>query len=211
MDLSQEAKVVQGLPSRWGTCVCTVTLDTYTNGLMCWRDTIAVGLRSHIIMLDGITGSQAAILSGHTNAVTSLTFSLDGVSLASGSYDNTIKLWDVQTGGVIKTFHGHTDAIFSVSISADCTTIASGSGDKSIHLWDIQTRECHCVMEQQGGVKSVSFSPTDSQHLIFTFDGKVQQCNTDGHKINPAHGGEHVAFSPDGIQYSSCQATEVEV
>ena len=210
-ELSQEVKVVKGLPVEWGTCARTVTLDTYTNGLTCWRDNIAVGLRSNIVILDGITGSQAAIFSGHTNAVTSLTFSSDGASLVSGSYDKTIKLWDVQTGGMIKTFHGHTKPVFSISVSADCTTIASGSEDKTIRLWDIQTTECHCVLEQQGEVKSVSISPVDPQHLIFTFDGKVQQCNIDGQKINHTHDGERVVFSPDGIRYISCQETDVEV
>jgi len=62
----------------------------------------------------------------------------DGTLLVSGSRDDTVKLWDVQTGGVIKTFRGHTDCVLSVAISADCTMIISGSSDKTIHLWDIQ-------------------------------------------------------------------------
>ena len=45
----------------------------------------------------------------------------------SGSNDKTVRLWDVQTGGVIKTFSGQTQGVQSVSISANYTTIASGS------------------------------------------------------------------------------------
>jgi WD40 repeat protein len=100
-----------------------------------------------IIILDAITGSQMAVLSGHT-WVNCLTFSSDGKSLVSGSDDKTVKLWDMQTGGVVKTFHGHTQWVWSVSISADHTRIASGSGDHTICLWDIQTGECLCTIQQ---------------------------------------------------------------
>ena len=211
IELSQEVRVVKGLPTEWGTCSRTVMLDDSPNALTCWKDIITVALKSRIIILDGITGSQAAVLSGHTDSVGGLTFSFDGASLVSGSHDKTIKLWDVQTGGIIKTFYGHTNTVYSVSISADCTTVASGSEDKTIRLWDIQTRECHYTIEQQGKVFSVSFSPTNPQHFISAFGGKVQQWNTNGHKINPAHDGSHVAFSLDGTQYISCQGADVEV
>ena len=88
-----------------------------------------------------------AIFSGHTDWVYCLTFSLDGTLLVSGSYDKTVKLWDVQTGGVINTFHGHTDEVLSVFISADLTMIASGSEDNKICLWGIQTEECLQIIE----------------------------------------------------------------
>ena len=61
-------------------------------------------------------------------------FSSDGTSLVSGSDDAIVKLWDIQTGGVVKTFFGHTQLVLSVSISADHTAIASGSYDQTIHL-----------------------------------------------------------------------------
>jgi len=97
----------------------------------------------------------------------------------------TVKLWDVQTGRVIKTFYGHTDWVLSVSISADCTTIASGSDDKTICLWDIWTRECHCVIKQHNPVGRVRFSPTNSGHIISESGGKVWKWDVDGHQINP--------------------------
>ena len=113
-------------------------LDCIPLTLTCWENTIAVGLNSgDITILDGVTGNQKAILSGHTDWVRSIVFSLDGISLVSGSGDRTVKLWDTQTGGVVNTFHGHTKQVLSVSISADSTTIASGSRDMTIHLWDI--------------------------------------------------------------------------
>jgi WD40 repeat protein len=79
-------------------------------GISCWNNTVAVGsAHRDIVILDAITGSQTAILSGHTDEVNSVVFSSDGRSLVSGSDDKTVKLWDMQTGGAIKTFSGHTE------------------------------------------------------------------------------------------------------
>ena len=95
---------------------------------VCWKDIVAVGLKSgNIVFLDTITGSRGSILSGHTKNVTSLAFSLDGTLLVSGSEDNTIKIWDIQTGGVVRTFHSGTHQASTISISPDDLTIASGS------------------------------------------------------------------------------------
>ena len=99
--LLQEVKVVKGLPTGWGTCSRSVTFNHKPRTLTHWKDTIAVGLNSgEIITLDGITGVQTAILSGHTKEVRSLIFFPDGTLLVSGSFDKTVKLWDVQTGGL---------------------------------------------------------------------------------------------------------------
>ena len=123
----------------------------------------------------------------------------------------TVKLWDVQTGGVIKTFYGHTDWVLSVSISADCTTIASGSDDKTIHLWDIWTRECHCVIKQHNPVGCVRFSPINSGHIISESGGKVWKWDVDGHQINPTHNGSHIALSSNSAWFISCQGAAVVI
>ena len=169
-ELSQGVKVVKGLPAEWETSFRTVTFDGQSMSLAYWKDTIAVGLRSgDIIILDGITGSQTAVFSGHTDGVGSITFLSDGKSLVSGSRDTTIKLWDMQTGGIVKTFLGHTDLVDSVSISPDWTVIASGSRDQKICLWDIETGKCHCIIEQSDHVKHVEFSPPTPSTLSLYF------------------------------------------
>jgi len=205
-------KVVKGLPAEWGKCSRTVLLGSFTRTLSCWNNTVAVGSKpGDIILLDTITGSQTAVLSGHTDSVSCVTFSSDGTSLVSGSDDKTVKLWDVQTGGVVKTFSGHTDQVYSVSISAGCTMIASGSSNHTICLWDIQTKECQCVIRQQNTVYHVSFSPTNPQHLISRCDGKLWQWDTNGHQISPPSDVSCVAFSPNGTQFVSCYRAVVTV
>jgi WD40 repeat protein len=213
-ELSQELKVVRGLPVGWAACSRTVSFDSSPKTLAYWKDIIGVGLLfGGIVILDGITGTHTSILSGHTDSANSLTFSLDGALLVSGSNDKTVKLWDIQTGGVIKTFHGHTDVVWSVSISPDCTTIASGSGSGTIHIWDLQMGECCCVIKGYNDAAiSVSFSPTNSQLLISaSWSGVVQQWDVDGHQIGPSYPGDGVAFSPDGTCLISWKGTAATV
>ena len=71
------------------------------------------------------------------SAVESVAFSPDGTTLASGSSDETVRLWDVASGAQLATLEGHTDGVESLSFSPDGTTLASGSSDETILLWDV--------------------------------------------------------------------------
>ena len=198
--------------AEWGTCIRTITCDDYTLALAYWNNTIvAAPSAQDIIIFDALTGSQTAVLSGHTEYVHSLVFSLDGTFLVSGGKDTTIKLWDVQTGGAVKTLHGHTQAVLSVSISADNSMIASGSCDKTICLWTIKTGDYH-IRECKNWINTVTFCPTNSQLLMsLSHDGIVQQWGIDGQKIGSSIASSCVAFSPNGTQFVSCNKGTVAI
>jgi len=206
-------RVVKGYLAEWGSCSRTVFLNQTPWCLAYWKEIVVVGLIfGDIAMLDVITGSQVAILSGHTNAVQSLTFSLDGAFLVSGSEDNSVKLWDVQTGGVVKTFCGHTKKVLSVSISPDCTTIASGSSDNTIRLWHIQAGDCFQVIDEfKEKVTSISFFPTNPLLLISASGNTVQQWDINGCQIGPTHEGRGTVFSSDGTHFVSWGLTAATV
>src|ERR1700722_17436902 len=76
-------------------------------------------------------------LKGHRHVAASVAFSPDGRTLASGSYDGTIKLWNVKTGKQQATLKGDSFRVNSVAYSPDGKRLASaGSGDQAIKLWE---------------------------------------------------------------------------
>ena len=87
-----------------------------------------------IWIYDAHTGEELALLTQHTGDVSSVSFSPDGSTLASGSGD--VRLWDVNTGEHLRTLTGHTGDVSSVSFSPDGSTLASGSQDGMVLLWE---------------------------------------------------------------------------
>ncbi|QFS47689.1 eIF2A-related protein [Nostoc sphaeroides] len=148
-------------------------------------------------------GGQIHTLQGHSNSVNSVAFSPDGKILASGSYDNTIKLWDIGTGREIYTLQGHSNSVNSIAFSPDGKILASGSDDKTIKLWDVTTGEkIRTIQAHSKWVRSVAFSP-DGKILASGSDDKTIKLwdVTTGEKIRTiqAHSKwvRSVAFSPD--------------
>ena len=99
--------------------------------------TLAVASNIGIWIYDAQTGKELNLITGNTGWVNSVAFNHDGTTIASGSEDNTIRLWNAKTGAHIRTLSEHTDSVHSVSFSPDGNTIASGSLDGTVLLWDL--------------------------------------------------------------------------
>ena len=75
-------------------------------------------------------------------------FNPDRKLALSGGADNTVRLWDVETGRCLRTFEGHTGSVWSVEWSPDGEYALSGAYDAVVRLWDVQTG--HCLRELKG-------------------------------------------------------------
>jgi WD40 repeat protein len=123
---------------------------------------LAVASSIGVWIYDAQTGEELDLYTGHTKLVICVAFSPDSQTLASGSRDDTIRLWDVNTGNHLHTLTGHVETSWasSVAFSPDSQTLASASGDYTIRLWDVNTgNHIRTFTGHTDGVNSVAFSP----------------------------------------------------
>ena len=73
---------------------------------------------------------------GHTHFVSSVAFTPDATTLATGSWDRTVRIWNALNGSLVRTLTGHTEWVSSVAFSPDGSRLASASGDKTVRIWD---------------------------------------------------------------------------
>jgi guanine nucleotide-binding protein subunit beta-2-like 1 protein len=146
-------------------------------------------------------------LKGHSHYVQDVAISSDGQFALSGSWDGTLRLWDLNTGTTTRNFYGHTKDVLSVAFSADNRQIVSGSRDKSINLWNT-LGQCKFVITEAGHkewVSCVRFSPNLATPLIVSagWDKMVKVWNLTHCKLRTnliGHTGyvNTVTVSPDG-------------
>ncbi|MBI4752712.1 MAG: AAA-like domain-containing protein, partial [Acidobacteria bacterium] len=114
-------------------------------------------------------------LTGHTASVSSVAFSPDGKRLATGSWDNTVKVWDVATWQAVATLTGHTDSVFSVAFSPDGNRLATGSLDNTVKVWDVATWQAVATLTgHTASVSSVAFSPDGNRLATGSWDNTVK-------------------------------------
>ena len=158
-------------------------------------------------MLAAAARPGIAALTGHTDRIHSMTFSPDGNTLVTGSYDGTVRLWDVATHRQIGApLAGHDGEIYSVAFSPNGKVVASGADDGIVRLWDAAThRQIGAPLASHDDeIYSVAFSPNGKVVASGADDGIVRLWDAATHRQIGAPLAGHddeinsVAFSPNG-------------
>ncbi|KAF7970763.1 hypothetical protein HWV62_23102 [Athelia sp. TMB] len=152
--------------------------------------------------------SALKTIEGHKGPITSVDYSPDGKHIVSGAWDDTIWVWDAETGEIaVGPITGHSSTIISVKYSPDGRHIVSGSWDESIRVWDALT--CGMVAGPFEGhtrtINAVAWSP-DGRHVVSGSDDmtcRVWDIKTGGTaawRSFEEHGSpvKTVVYSPDG-------------
>ena len=150
-------------------------------------------------------------LSGHTDTVRCVAFFPDNRRLVSSSWDNTVRIWDVETG--LQTgdpFTGHTDVVRSVAVAPNAQRIASVAEDRTLRVWCVSTGQLAYdpIDGHASGLWCVTFSP-DGRRIATTGDNTIRIWDTDTGELvaGPfrSHNGNLYAltYSPDGLEIAS--------
>jgi guanine nucleotide-binding protein subunit beta-2-like 1 protein len=161
----------------------------------------------NLLRKDDAYGIASKRLTGHGHFVQDVAISSDGQFALSGSWDGTLRLWDLNTGNTTRRFIGHTKDVLSVAFSADNRQIVSGSRDKTINLWNTLGHLKFTLTEDghTEWVSCVRFSPNHLTPLIVSagWDKLVKVWNLTLCKLRTnliGHTGyvNSVTVSPDG-------------
>lgn len=155
-------------------------------------------------------------LEAHTSMVHSVTISPDGKIIASGGSDKTIKLWELQSGKLLRQlgrwFSGHSGIVDTLAFSHDGEILASGSWDETIKLWSVSTgKQISHLKGHNSCVNSLAFNPNDQILASSSVDSRIklwqvidskEVSNFTGHSDSVSS----IAWSPDGQFLASASA-----
>ena len=142
------------------------------------------------LLRDAMTGRRIAVLEGHDDRLSYVTFSPSGRYLftSSGLNKTSGRIWDGRTGEPVVVLNNHTDVIELARFSGDERLILTGARDNSARLWDIETGEELHRFEHGSIIATAEFSP-DWQRILTSSSGRTSRYVTSGGLRMTAMGG----------------------
>jgi WD40 repeat protein len=158
--------------------------------------------------------TPSAVLKGHENAVYAVAFSPDGATAATGSFDKSVRLWDVKTGKELRVFSGataHQNLVLSVAFAPDGLSLASGGSDNSARVWDVPVNTPVKEFVHAAGVSAVAVAADGKLVAGACKDGSVKLWTTAdgkpaGNLVGHPGGTTGVTFSANGQLLATCGA-----
>jgi WD40 repeat protein len=146
---------------------------------------------------------ELVLQTGHAMRVDGLAFSPDARLLASGSKDNTVRLWDVERALELRKLSGHTAWIKAVAFSPDGKLLATGALDGTVKLWEVATGRELKSLNGGGSINTIAFSPDARLVATGNAENSIQLWNAQTGQAERTLAGHTgavltVAFSPDG-------------
>jgi len=130
------------------------------------RELGGIWLRPIAPSLTAPGGAELQTLKGHTAPVTAVALTADGRAV-SASDDQTLKVWDLQSGQALKTLTGHTAPVTAVALTADGRAV-SASRDQTLKVWDLQSGKCIATFYADEALYCCAIAPAD---MIFVAAG----------------------------------------
>ena len=134
------------------------------------RKTLALAAGNDVILRE-VGSTHAITLKGHDHLVSHCVFSPDGTIVASSSFDNSVGIWNSETGKLLTQLRGHVTGVNQAAFSPDGKTIATTAGDQKLKLWNVDTYQELATLKL-GWVAYMQFSPDGTMLALVTLNGK---------------------------------------
>ena len=151
-------------------------------------------------------GPLLRVLAGHTDWVRAVAVTPDGARAVSGSWDNTVRVWDLATGEALRVLAGHTLPVAAVAVTPDGARAVSGSLDRTVRVWDPATGETLRTLEgHTDWVRAVAVTPDGTRAVSGSADHTVRVWDlATGETLRTlkghADGVTAIAVTPDGTR-----------